>query len=317
MRIDNSTGRAPTRGVITACLAFLIVVWALNFIIGKIALRHMDALTLASFRLVLAGVFMLLLYPLGLRLPAFAEAARARQQRRTWRDLWTFLYMGFFGVLVNQLCFTVGLSLTSVTHSAIIVGMAPIYTLLLAVLFRLERASLRKVLGMTLALVGVALMASDSGLHRRSPTFLGDLITLLGSLGFATYVVLGKRVASRYDALTMTTWNFVVGALLVLPLAIQRAIGLGPISHWSSIAWPGWAGMFYMALFSSSLAYLFYYWLLRYLEASQLAAFSYLLPATAAALSILLLGERGSWLELLGGALALAGVYWVEVARST
>jgi len=58
--------------------------------------------------------------------------------------------------------------------------------------------------------------------------------------------------------------------------------------------------------------YLFYFWLLRYLEVTQLAADNYLLPVSASLLGVLLLGERGSWPELLGGALALAGVYFVE-----
>ena len=162
----------------------------------------------------------------------------------------------------------------------------------------------------------VSHLASDTGINRRSPTLAGDLITLTGSLGFATYVVLGKRVAARYDALTMTTWNFVIGALLILPVAVNRAFVLGPLDYWRAIHWQAWAGMFYIAFFSSSLAYLFYYWLLRYLEASQLAAFSYLLPVTATGLGIVFLGERGSWLELLGAALALAGVFYVESTRN-
>jgi len=73
--------------------------------------------------------------------------------------------------------------------------------------------------------------------------------------------------------------------------------------------------MLYTGLFSSTLAYLLYYWLLRYLEASQLASFSYLLPVSASGLGILFLGERRSWLELLGGALALLGVYTIESSR--
>jgi len=316
MRIDTSVGRAPSRAVLTTSIAFLIVVWALNFLFGKIALHYMDSLTLAALRLVLAGFFMLLLYPIARRVPPFSEAFRTRRQPITARDVWTFVYMGFFGVLVNQLCFTVGLSRTSVTHSAIIVGMAPIYTLLFAVLFRLEQPTPRKIVGMSIALIGIALMASDTGINRRSPTLAGDLITLTGSLGFATYVVLGKRVAARYDALTMTTWNFVIGALLILPVAVNRAFVLGPLDNWRAIHWQAWAGMFYIAFFSSSLAYLFYYWLLRYLEASQLAAFSYLLPVTATGLGIVFLGERGSWLELLGAALALAGVFYVESTRN-
>jgi drug/metabolite transporter (DMT)-like permease len=70
-----------------------------------------------------------------------------------------------------------------------------------------------------------------------------------------------------------------------------------------------------MAVFSSAIAYVFYFWLLRYLEASQLSAFSYLLPLVATILGIVWLGEKGSWGQVLGGALALGGLYWIEAGR--
>jgi drug/metabolite transporter (DMT)-like permease len=315
VRIDSSHGYAPSRRTVWLCLFILLIIWAFNFLVGKIALRYMPALTLASFRLALAGIFVLLLYPVCRRMPMFSEALAAHKQKRTLNDYWTFLYLAFFGVTVNQVCFTVGLRYTSVSHSAIIVGMGPIYALILAVLFRLEKATLRKVLGMSIALSGVALMAAGPNVAHRSPTLLGDAITLAGSLGFALYAALGKRVAARYDALTMTTYNFVFGALLVLPIAIQRAIALGRLENWRAIPWPAWAGMLYMDLLSSTLAYLLYYWLLRYLEVTQLAAYNYLLPVSATALGILFLGERGSYLELAGAAAALAGVYYIEAPR--
>jgi drug/metabolite transporter (DMT)-like permease len=309
----------------------------------------MPALTLASFRLVLAGVFMLALYPFCRRLSAFRNqnssaspdpsnssstpaknvipsetrnllfSSTNRESQHTkhnLHDLWTFFYLSFFGVVVNQVCFTIGLHYTSVSHSAIIVGMGPIYALIFVVLLRLEPATIRKVLSMAIALGGVVLMATGTNPGHRSPTLLGDLITLAGSLGFALYAALGKRVAPRYDALTMTTYNFVIGAFLVLPAAIYSARQLGPRANWLAIPWQAWAGMFYMALFSSALAYLFYFWLLRYLEVTQLAAYNYLLPVTATFLGILFLNERGSWRELLGAMLALAGVYWIESPRT-
>ncbi len=324
MRISSSSGRAPSRALVWLALIFLTTVWAVNFIAGKIALRYFPAMTLASIRVVLAGIFMLALNPLARSLPAFrkpvsdlASSSTSHNSPITLQDLWTFLYLGFLGVTVNQVCFTIGLRYTSVTHSAIIVGMGPIYALVLAVLFRFESATIRKILGMTVSLLGVILLATSKDSAQHSPTLLGDFITFIGSLGFAFYAVLGKRVAARYDALTMTTYNFLFGALFVLPIAIHRAIAFGPLSRWLAVPWPAWTAMIYMALFSSTLAYLFYFWLLRYLEVTQLAAYNYLLPVSATFLGILFLGERGSWPELLGGALALAGVYFVESTRAS
>jgi drug/metabolite transporter (DMT)-like permease len=317
VQIQSSSGRAPSRGVVAASIALLIVVWAVNFIAGKIGLRSISVLTLASFRVVLAGVVMLPVYLLCSRLPAFAEATNARRRGFTRRDLWTFLYLGFFGVTVNQMCFTVGLRYTSVSHASLIVGMGPIYTLVLAVLLQLETATWRKATGMAIALAGIAMMASENGISAHSPSLLGDAITMTGSLGFAMYVVLGKRVAGKYDTLTMTAFNHFAGALIILPLAIRQARLLGLARNWRAISWTGWAALLYMAIFSSAIAYVFYFWLLRYLEASQLSAFSYLLPILASILGILWLGERGSWGQVFGGALALGGLYWIEAGRAT
>jgi drug/metabolite transporter (DMT)-like permease len=160
-------------------------------------------------------------------------------------------------------------------------------------------------------------MASEKGLSAHSPSLLGDAIVMTGSIGFAMYVVLGKRVAGKYDTLTMTAFNHFAGAVMVLPLAVYEARMLSLAEKWRAIPWTGWAALLYMAVFGSAMAYVFYFWLLRYLEASQLSAFSYLLPLLATILGILWLGEKGSWSQVLGSVLALGGLYWLESGRAS
>jgi drug/metabolite transporter (DMT)-like permease len=317
--VESSKGRTPSRPVVAALIGIVVVIWAVNFIAAKIGLRSFPPLTMASFRVCAAGLVMVPFYLCvkRLRLPAFAEGPPARKKGFTRRDAWRFLYLGFFGVSVNQFCFTLGLHYTSVSHSAVIVGMGPIYTLILAVLLRLERATWHKAVGMAIAFTGIAVLASEGGISAHSASLLGDAITMTGSLGFATYAVLGKRVAGEYDALTMTAYNHFAGALILLPLAVRQAWMLGAAGNWSAVPWQAWAAILYMGLFGSAVAYVLYYWLLRYLEASQLSAFTYLLPVLASILGILTLGEKGSWTQVLGGALALGGVYWTESGRAS
>ena len=317
MLVEPSEGRAPSRPVIASLIGLIVVIWAVNFIAAKIGLRHFPPLTVASFRVCGAGVVMVPFYFCLRRLRFFSQTAAARKRGFTRQDAWTFLYLGFFGVSVNQFCFTLGLHYTAVSHSAIIVGMGPIYTLILAVLLRMERATWHKAVGMAIAFTGIAVLASEQGISPHSPSLLGDAITMTGSLGFAMYAVLGKRVAHEYNALTMTAYNHFAGALVVLPLAVHQAWMLGAAGNWRTVPWQGWAAILYMGLFGSAVAYLLYYWLLRYLEASQLSAFTYLLPVLASILGILTLGEKGSWTQILGGALALGGVYWTESGRTS
>jgi drug/metabolite transporter (DMT)-like permease len=301
--------------LVSVSIGVVVLVWALNFVAAKVGLRHLPPLAMASFRIVVAGAIMVPIYLVFGRLPIFAEAVRASRAGFTAHDYWTFLYLGFFGVAINQSCFTIGLRYTSISHSAVIVGMGPIYTLVLAVLARVEKATWRKATGMAIAFAGIALLASESSTSLHSASLLGDAITMAGSLGFALYAVLGKRVADRYDTLTMTAFNHFAGAILMLPAAIYEARALGSAANWRAIPWESWASTLYMALFGGAIALILYFWLLRYLEASQLSAFTYLLPISATILGILWLGEKTSWDQVFGGSLALAGVYWVESGR--
>ena len=275
----------------------MVLMWAFNFIVVKITLLHFDAITLAAFRLVLAGLIML---------PIYLLAPRARGFER--HDFWTLAVLSFFGAVVNQGCFTIGLSFTTAGHSSIVVGMAPVMILLLARAYGLERLTPAKVSGMALSFCGVTILALENGFHLRSGTLAGDLITLIGSTGFALYTVYGKKVAGKYDSISVNAFNALAGAILLTPLAVWRGLRL----DWAGVGWAGWAGIAYMAAFSSVTAYIIFYWALRYMAASRLATITYAEPVVVVLLAILLLGEKLTVSLLVGGLLVLGGVYLSE-----
>jgi drug/metabolite transporter (DMT)-like permease len=312
---DHSSG--PRRSTIALAVLVVVILWAFNFIAGKIALRNLPSAAVASFRVFLGAAAMVPAYLIFSRTAAFADAMKTRARGFHARDLWTFFYLGFFGVVINQMCFAIGLNHTSVSHGAVIVGMAPVYTLALAVIFRLEKVTQRKLTGIALAFAGIAVLAGANGMTKRSSSLMGDAIMMAGAIGFAVYSVLGKRVAARYDALTMTAFNHFTGAIVALPVVLYQAHLLRIDARWRQVPWQSWTSVIYMAVFSSAVAYVLYFWLLKYLQASQLAAFTYLLPVIATILGIILLGERGSVMEIVGGALALGGVYWIQPRRET
>ncbi|MCL6482498.1 MAG: DMT family transporter, partial [Firmicutes bacterium] len=294
-----------SRWLLALMISLMILIWAFNFLVAKVGLRHLPPLTLASFRVVLAGLIMLVLY-----LPQ-----RARLPRPTSRDLWVFARLGLLGVALNQVLFTVGLRYTTVGHSSLIIGTGPITILLLARLMGLETLTVKKTLGVGLSFSGLAVLVSESGQianqHLGGPggTWLGDLITLAGSLAFAGFAVAGKRVASRYDSLSVNTFAHLTGAVLVLPLAI----GQGLLLDWRAVRWPGWFALAYMAGLASVAAYLIWYWALRRMAASRLAVFGYLQPLLATTLGVLFLGEAVTAHLLLGGGLIVAGVILAEL----
>jgi len=275
----------------------MFVLWSFNYLAGKIALRHMDAFTLAAFRIDLALLVILPFY-------LFRRNGTALRAR----DIWTLSYLGLF-LVMNQVFFTIGLAYTTSGHSAMILATGPIIVLLFARALKLEALTTGKILGMAIAFAGVAILATEQGLNlRHSSTLAGDLITLLGTTSFAIYAVLGKKFVRQFDSITMNTFNLLAGALLLLPLTIRQAIHL----NWSSVGWAGWTGLVYMAAVSSVAAYTIFYWVLRYMDASRVAAVNYLQPIGAILVAAAFLGETPTRNLLLGGALILLGVYLAE-----
>jgi drug/metabolite transporter (DMT)-like permease len=285
---------------LTLALIAIVCGWSFNYIAGKIALRHMNALTLVSFRIELAALILLVIF--------WARPGRMRFQARDW---WTFAVLGFFGVVMNSGLFTVGLSFTTSGHSAIVLACGPILVLLLARAQRLESLTAGKVIGMGLSLAGVIILAGEQGLSFHSQMFAGDFITLIGSCGFALYTVFGKKVADKYDSVVMNTFNNAAGAVLLFPLAVYEGWRL----DWKGVGWAGWAGMVYMAAVCSVLTYLLYYWALRYMKASHLATISYFQPLVVVVLGLLFLGEPITKALSAGGGLVLGGVYVTNRSR--
>lgn len=279
----------------------MIIMWSFNYVAGKIALRHMAGLTLASLRVPLAALIMIPFY-----------FPRRSGKPLQFRDIWILSYLGFF-LCVNQVFFTVGLAYTTSGHSSMILGFGPVIVLLLAAAFKLERLTAAKSLGMLVAFAGVAVLAAEQGLDiRHSSTLAGDLLTLCGTTLFAFYVVLGKKVAGKFDSLTMNAVNLFAGAACVAPLTIRQVMRL----DWASVGWSAWAGLFYMSAFSSVAAYVLFYWVLRYMEASRVTAVNYFQPVGAVVAAGLFLGEQPTRYLLLGGALILLGVYVAERAKT-
>lgn len=275
----------------------MVLGWSFNFIIAKIALRYIDAYTLTSFRIVLSGIFML---PI-----CFARPWRSRLN---WKDVWIFAVLGFWGVVVNRGLFIVGLDYTTAGHSALIVGSGPIMVLVLARVYKLEKITRLKIASMAICFAGVAVLVAGEELHGHAGTWVGDLIALGGTIGFAVYAVLAKKVAKQYDTISMNTFCNLAGAIFVLPMGIREAVKL----NWAAVGPIGWAGLAFTVFVSSIGAYLIFFWALSHMPASRLAIFTYLDTPLATLLAVVLLGEKVTGALIVGGGMILLGVYLAE-----
>ena len=331
----DSAASSPSRFWLVTAMAVIVVVWSLNYSIAKIGFGYLRPLALASFRIVAAGLAMI---PLAVycELAARRQAGRAQRQgqvtqcqagsaqrqaaseltggpRRTTRgDLWTYAYLGFFGIFLNQGSFTLGLSRTSVGHSAIVVATGPIFILLAACTQGLERLTRRKVLGLTVAFAGAMVLGAGRGWDLRSVGSQGDLLTFGAVISVTIFTVLAKRVARFHDALRLNAYNAVFAGLFASPVAIWQGLELTRAGAWGAVGWQGWAVVCYMGVLSSALCYSLYFWVLRALPPSKLGALSYLQPVVGTPFAALVLGEPLTSDLVAGGALILAGVYTIE-----
>jgi drug/metabolite transporter (DMT)-like permease len=281
-------------------LAVMMAIWSGNYVAGKIALRHIDVLSLVSLRIELAAAIMLALY---------FSRRRAPLRRR---DLATFFWLGLFGVAINQGCFTMGLNYTTSSHAVILIALDPIVVLLLASALKLEAFTTGKFVGMVISFAGVVLLETDRAVGQSS-FHGGDLLTLGCVMGYSIYAVLGKRAATRsvgehYDAVSVNTFMTLVAAILYAPLALRQV----RILDWRSVGWAGWSGLVYMALFASVISYTMFNWILRHVDASRVAGVNYLQVPVVIVLAVSILGERPSGHLLSGAALVLGGVYLAE-----
>ncbi|MBI4736372.1 MAG: EamA family transporter [candidate division NC10 bacterium] len=234
---------------------------------------------------------------------ALISPARLRIGRR---DVWAAAVVGVIGLALNNFFYFQSLHLTSVATALLLQYQAPILVALYTVLVQRQRLRGPVILAMALALVGCALVvrAYDPDVFR--PNLVGVAAGLGGAVGFAFYI-LASRVALR----TLDPWTLLAYAYLSAGLAwsvvvppwriLTHGFDLGIWGAFLAVATVGTVVPF--GLFISGL---------RFLPPTQASIVSMLEPVVAAAVAYFLLGETLIPLQILGGALVLAGVVVVQ-----
>lgn len=295
-----SRKRGPSHSTLYALLGLCTLVWSLNYIVSKVALREMPPLLVAGVRTALAGCLIAPVYLL----------FRSKRERAdwNWRDVPILMVLGIFGVALNQIFFVVGIGRTSVAHAAVMVGLTPLLVLAMAALSGQEKLSAGRLVGMSVALAGVAVLQLAPSSGKAHATLFGDFFVLLAAVTFSAFTVLNKRFSLSFSSVTVNTFAYVGGGLLLLPMTLWQAhtVEVGKISL------AAWASVAFMAAFPSVIAYVSYSHVLKFIPASRVSAFSYLQPVLATTLAIPLLDERPTGALIGGGALVLFGVFLTE-----
>ena len=201
------------------------------------------------------------------------------------RDLWGLAGAAVLGVVINQICFSIGLSYTTPGYSALISATIPVTALLFAWILRFERPDLMRASGVAVAAGGVAFMLTG---QLEADWRMGNLITLVNALSFGCFLVVSRPLYRRVHPYAGTAVIFSFGTLGILAAVGWRI----PLVDWFALPWWVWGAMAYAILGATVGAYALNAFALRHADSSVVGLFILLQALIATAVSALMGTER-------------------------
>jgi len=225
-----------------------------------------------------------------------------------------FLLCGLTGVVINQILFIKGVSLTTPIHSALLSLATPIFITLIAAWLLREGFTILKFTGLILGIGGAAMLIllKDSS-HSGSDILLGDVLVLINAISYAFYLVLVRPLMTVYSGVQVLRWMFTFGAVFILPFGMQQFIN----TDWALFTAAHWAGLAFVAVGATFLAYLLNVYGISVIGASSTGAYIYTQPVFAAVIAILFTGEHFSIIKLIAAILIFTGVYLANIKRAS
>jgi drug/metabolite transporter (DMT)-like permease len=283
--------------LVTAC-----VLWAVSFVATKVALEAVPPLVVVSLRLLVSAACFL---------PWIVASGGGRAVGGA-RGLGRLFVLSLFGAGLHYGLQTIGLQYTTASNASLYAVTAPITILLLSAMFLAERVTVRKALGVALALAGVlVVMGPDkrATLELTAP-IKGDLLVLVSIVMWGLFTVLGKQVTDELGALKVTSWVTVIGALWMIPVGLFEMHDTG--FTLADMTRDAWLAIGFLGVGCSFLAVLLYFVALRSTESQKVGVYLYTIPPMTAVVAVLYLGETLSVNLVVGAILVILGVTLTE-----
>ena len=125
-------------------------------------------------------------------------------EKSSAKDKWLLFLLGAFGLYGFMFLYLAGLSKTTPVSSSIFTSLQPIWVFLIMIFFYKEKATWKKILGISIGLVGalVCILTQQSD-DLASDAFVGNMLCLISSIVYAVYLILSQRILSSIGAMTM------------------------------------------------------------------------------------------------------------------
>ena len=277
-------------------LWMVVLIWAGNYIVGKIGMREFLPQIFTCLRFAIATPLMYVVM--------FWREGKLSFEEVPWGRC---LLVGAVGVAIYQTLFIAALKYTTATTVALMLGLSPISTAFVAAFLGYERLRRQMVAGCLLALVGLlfVLGAAGGSWGFREETLFGDMLALAAGVLWGVYPVLMLPMVQRGSGLWATCHTSLAGTLLLLA-ATAGDLWLFP---WETVSLAGWGALLYAAIPVTVISLLLWYYGIERLGSNQVMVYMYLVTPLALLLAVWLLDEQLSWLQGLGAVLVLAGVF--------
>jgi len=232
--------------------------------------------------------------------------ARAGEAPLSRHDRRLLFLESFLGNFLFSIFMLYGVKLSSALAAGIAMAGIPAAVALLSHFFLAERITPRVVLAIACAGGGMALLATaradGSAVAGASP--LGFGLLLAAVLCEASYVVIGKRLTGQVSARRISAIINLWGLVLVTPLGLWQARSF----DFSALTPALWALLLFYALAASVVTVWLWMKGLQHVPAARAGIFTVLLPVSAAAVGVLVLGEPVTAWHGAAFVLAMAGV---------
>ena len=256
-------------------------IWGLMSPLGKDAMTHgLDGITMVSFR-VMGGALLFWFTSLLLRLWKGPTAV----QHVPLRDKFTFAAAAVFGLVCNQCCFTIGLSITSPVNASIVTTSMPIFAMFLSFLILREPITWKKACGVAVGCAGALtlVLTSVHAADAKVGDVRGDLLVLGAQLSYALFLSLFNKFIKKYDIFTVNRWMFLWATIIVWPFTLGHVAA----TDWVAVPLRSWLETAYVVVLGTFVGYILIVNAQKVLRPTVVSIYNYVQPAVAVAVTLL------------------------------
>ncbi len=281
-------------------ITILVVVWAFAFLFIKIGLKELSFVNLTIMRFLIVCLVLILIL--------FFQKKRFSKLHK--KDIVPIFLLGFFGVIVYHLGLNYGEQFISPAAASLIIATVPVQIIILSTIFLKEKIGLKKLIGIIIALCGVVVISiwGKAGASIHIEYISAVLAVLIAAIMSALYTIAGKKLLTRYSALSLTTYVMLLGSLGLTPF-IRGSL----LDQILKMSMTGWFAVIFLGVFSTVVGYGLWYIVLKIKSASEISIYLYAIPVLSTIISYFMFKEKITFMFILGGFLVIAGLIIVNI----